>query len=177
MLLLTALLLLVPFIPGLHNIFEGLDFVIRRARRRLPQRALNTPERHSRLHVSSRPERPNGMPQLESSMWFRVERSSGCLMPRLRSDGGTIRAQTRTGSVNRRVASLIGAAISVALAGCGSTGGLPRTVNAPGPSVSVRVGSSSPYSLYTHCGVLSATINGQVFFARPSTYRRPGRSA
>ena len=70
--------------------------------------------------------------------------------------------------MNRRVASLIGAAISVALVGCGSTGGLPRSVNAPGPSVSVRVGSSSPYTLYTHCGVLSATINGQVFYADPA---------
>lgn len=85
-----------------------------------------------------------------------------------RSDGGTIRAETRTGSVHRRVASLIGVAISVALAACGSTGGLPGRVNAPGPSVSVRVGSSSPYSLYTHCGVLSATINGQVFYADPA---------
>jgi len=52
-------------------------------------------------------------------------------------------------AVNRRVASLIGVAISVALAACGSTGGPARRVNAPGPSVSVRVGSSSPYSLYT----------------------------
>ena len=74
----------------------------------------------------------------------------------------------RTHIVNRRVASLIGVAISLALAGCGSTGGPAGRANAPGASVSIRVGKSSPYSLYTHCGVLAATINGRIFYAQPA---------
>lgn len=81
---------------------------------------------------------------------------------------GTIRAETRTRIVNRRAMSPIAVAISLALAGCGSTGGLPGSANATRPSVSIRVGSSLPYSLYTHCGVLSATINGQIFYAEPA---------
>ena len=41
------------------------------------------------------------------------------------------------------------------------------SANAFGSSVSISVGNSAPYDLYTHCGVLSATINGQIFYAAP----------
>jgi hypothetical protein len=46
-------------------------------------------------------------------------------------------------------------------------GGSPANANAPGGSVSINIGSSAPYRLYTHCGVLAATINGQTFYAEP----------
>jgi hypothetical protein len=43
--------------------------------------------------------------------------------------------------------------------------GLPAKANAAGASVSIDVGSSAPYRLYTHCEVLSASINGQTYYA------------
>ena len=121
------------------------------------------------LSYNGRPERQDGCP-----IGNRPRAAAGgetvwaVIRQELRRGRGTIRAETRTRIVNRRVASTIGVAISLALAGCGLTGGPPGSASAPGPSVSVRVGSSSPYSLYTHCGVLSATINGQVFYAAPA---------
>ena len=48
--------------------------------------------------------------------------------------------------------------------GCG---GSPANSDAPGASVSIKVGSSAPYRLYTHCGVLAASINGQIYYADP----------
>jgi hypothetical protein len=48
--------------------------------------------------------------------------------------------------------------------GCTSS---PANSDAPGASVSINVGSSAPYRLYTHCGVLSASINGQTYYAEP----------
>ena len=56
---------------------------------------------------------------------------------------------------------------AIPLAGCASSGTVGATANAFGSSVSISVGSSAPYDLYTHCGVLSATINGQIFYAAP----------
>ena len=32
----------------------------------------------------------------------------------------------------------------------------------------MSVGGSAPYRLYTHCGVISATINGSIFSAEPA---------
>lgn len=49
------------------------------------------------------------------------------------------------------------------LAGCASSGTTGTTDNARESNIVLRVGSSAPYDLCTHCGVLSATINGQVF--------------
>lgn len=54
-------------------------------------------------------------------------------------------------------------ATAILLLACGA----PANTNAPGGNVSINVGSSAPYGLYTHCGVLAATINGQTFYAEP----------
>jgi hypothetical protein len=56
---------------------------------------------------------------------------------------------------------------TIPLGGCASRGTDGTAANASGSSVSITVGSSVPYDLYTHCGVLSATINGQIFYAVP----------
>lgn len=69
--------------------------------------------------------------------------------------------------MRRRLGLLIGLAVTLALGGCASAGDLPANANATAVGVSVKVGSSSAYSLYTHCGVLSATFNGQTFYAAP----------
>ncbi len=70
--------------------------------------------------------------------------------------------------MRRRLGLLIGLAVPLALGGCASAGDLPGIANATAAGVSVKVGSSSAYSLYTHCGVLSATFNGQTFYAEPT---------
>lgn len=46
-------------------------------------------------------------------------------------------------------------------------GAAPGNAGAPGASVPIRVGASAPYRLYTHCGVLSASINGRTYYAEP----------
>src|ERR1700730_3582421 len=56
---------------------------------------------------------------------------------------------------------------AIPLAGCASRGTAGAAANAFVSSVSITVGSSAPYDLYTHCGVLSATINRQIFYAVP----------
>ncbi len=45
--------------------------------------------------------------------------------------------------------------------------GSPANANAPGGSVSVNVEGSVPFRLYTHCGILGASINGRSFYADP----------
>jgi len=52
----------------------------------------------------------------------------------------------------------------VVVAGCGES---PANANAPGGSVSITVGHSVPYRLYTHCGILSSSINGETYYADP----------
>jgi hypothetical protein len=52
---------------------------------------------------------------------------------------------------------------ALALLACGGS----PTTSTPGTSVSTTVGSSAHYTLYTHCGVLAATINGQTYYAEP----------
>lgn len=32
---------------------------------------------------------------------------------------------------------------------------------------SLNVGESSPYRLYTHCGIVSVTANGHIYYAQP----------
>ena len=59
---------------------------------------------------------------------------------------------------------VLAVASSLAVLGCG---GSPANANAPGASVSIVVGGSAQYRLYTHCGVLSASINGQTYYADP----------
>jgi hypothetical protein len=69
--------------------------------------------------------------------------------------------------VNRRLKAgpmVLAFASAMALLACG---GSPANANAPGASVSINVGSSAPYRLYTHCGVLTASINGQTYYADP----------
>jgi hypothetical protein len=39
--------------------------------------------------------------------------------------------------------------------------------SALGTSGSIGVGRSAPYRLYTHCGVLAASISGQIYYADP----------
>ena len=46
-------------------------------------------------------------------------------------------------------------------------GGTPGNAGAPGGDVAIEVGKSAPYRLYTHCGIHSAQINGQTFYANP----------
>jgi hypothetical protein len=58
--------------------------------------------------------------------------------------------------------------LSTALAGCASGGGAAATAGGNMPSVVMSVGASAPYRLYTHCGVLSASINGSIFSAEPA---------
>jgi hypothetical protein len=58
--------------------------------------------------------------------------------------------------------------LSTVLAGCASGDGAAATAAGNVPSVVMSVGGSAPYSLYTHCGVLSATINGGIFYAEPA---------
>lgn len=65
--------------------------------------------------------------------------------------------------VNAKI-SLLSVASSLAVFGCGSS---PANANAPGASVSIVVGGSAQYRLDTHCGVLSAIINGQTYYAGP----------
>lgn len=48
--------------------------------------------------------------------------------------------------------------------GCGAA---PGNAGAPGASAPMEVGASAPYRLYTHCGVVSASINGRTCFAEP----------
>jgi|SRR5450631_1591893 hypothetical protein len=57
--------------------------------------------------------------------------------------------------------------ISISLAGCASSGGLDVNATTNVPSVFLSAGGSAPY-LYTHCGVLSASINGHIFYAEPA---------
>ncbi|GAC1613785.1 MAG: hypothetical protein NVS9B1_22660 [Candidatus Dormibacteraceae bacterium] len=53
--------------------------------------------------------------------------------------------------------------------GCGTvrSGGETPEGPIPGANVNIDPGKSAPYSLYTHCGIRSAQINGQVFYALP----------
>ena len=52
----------------------------------------------------------------------------------------------------------------VSLAACG---GSPSNASDPDGNVAVAVGQATAYRLYTHCGVLSASINNQTFYADP----------
>lgn len=58
--------------------------------------------------------------------------------------------------------------LSTALAGCASGGGSHATAAGNVSDAVLSVGGSAPYSLYTHCGILSATINGSSFYAEPA---------
>jgi hypothetical protein len=58
--------------------------------------------------------------------------------------------------------------LSTALAGCASGGGPAASAAGNVSSVVMSVGGSAPYTLYTHCGVISATINGSIFYAEPA---------
>ena len=56
---------------------------------------------------------------------------------------------------------------TIPLAGCASSG-TGTNGNARDTNIALSVGTSAPYDLYTHCGVLSASINGQIFYAIPA---------
>ncbi len=43
----------------------------------------------------------------------------------------------------------------------------PGNADVPGGSVSITPGQTAGYRLYTHCGVRSALINGETFYAIP----------
>jgi hypothetical protein len=58
--------------------------------------------------------------------------------------------------------------LPTALAACSSGGGPAATAAGNVSSVVMSVGGSAPYTLYTHCGVISATINGSIFYAAPA---------
>ena len=58
--------------------------------------------------------------------------------------------------------------LSTALAGCASGGGPAAAAAGNVSSVVMSVGGSVPDRLYTHCGVVSATINGSIFYAEPA---------
>ena len=60
---------------------------------------------------------------------------------------------------------IAGALLAVALAGC-MIGGDKTQINPSGP-LSLKVGETAQYPLYTHCGVLYVTINGTTFYADP----------
>jgi hypothetical protein len=51
------------------------------------------------------------------------------------------------------------------LAACGSAAPTSSTGTAANPGLTV--GQSVPYSLYTHCGVLSLNANGHIYYAQP----------
>ncbi|MHB8489248.1 MAG: hypothetical protein ACYDCS_08510 [Candidatus Dormibacteria bacterium] len=58
--------------------------------------------------------------------------------------------------------------ISTPLAGCASNSGLGTGADTDASSLFMSTGASAPYDLYTHCGVLSASINGHIFYAEPA---------
>ena len=51
------------------------------------------------------------------------------------------------------------------LAACDVVPGAPTGLPATNPSLTA--GQSVPYSLYTHCGILSLTANGHVYYTQP----------
>ena len=55
-------------------------------------------------------------------------------------------------------------ASALALAGCDLPGTPPPAQAGP---LSLKVGESTTYALYTHCGVLAVTINGTPYYADP----------
>lgn len=64
---------------------------------------------------------------------------------------------------------LTGLGVLLLATGCGTGAPVGETPEGqvPGGNVNIDPGKSAPYSLYTHCGVRSAQINGQVFYALP----------
>ncbi len=65
----------------------------------------------------------------------------------------------------------VGLGLVVEALACGAA---PGNANAPGASVTIAVGSSAPYRLYTHCGISSASINGRTCYAEPSLTDKRG---
>ena len=61
------------------------------------------------------------------------------------------------------VSRLASALLLIAVAGCDVQ--TPR--QQPGAGVSIEVGHAAAYRIYTHCGILSAQINGTTFSATP----------
>ena len=86
------------------------------------------------------------------------------------SPGGLVEQSTSScvvlAEVKTRLVVLSVMVSTIPLAGCASSG-TGTNGNARETSIVLSVGSSAPYDLYTHCGVLSATINGQIFYAIP----------
>ena len=62
---------------------------------------------------------------------------------------------------------LLAAIVSGLMLAAMACGGTPPNAGEAGGNISIGVGKSEPYRLYTHCGVLSANINGQTFYADP----------
>ncbi|MFI5287941.1 MAG: hypothetical protein ACHQ4F_16730 [Candidatus Dormibacteria bacterium] len=54
--------------------------------------------------------------------------------------------------------------VSVLLVACG---GSLNPAKAPGSNPSLKVGQSTAYNLYIHCGILSVTANGHTYYAEP----------
>lgn len=54
--------------------------------------------------------------------------------------------------------------VLLVLTACGASPGGAAT---PPANPSVAVAQSTPYSLYTHCGILSVEVNGHTYYAQP----------
>jgi hypothetical protein len=54
--------------------------------------------------------------------------------------------------------------VLLALTGCASGDNTPTNPHGP---LSLKVGETATYALFTHCGVLYVTINGTTFYADP----------
>ncbi|HEV2217891.1 MAG TPA: hypothetical protein VGV88_09980 [Candidatus Dormibacteraeota bacterium] len=61
-------------------------------------------------------------------------------------------------------AGITAAFVGLALCGCGTSGNIAPGSAAP---LSLRVGETAGYTLYTHCGVLYVTINATTYYADP----------